>query len=115
MAKAGRRSKEVKHVGFRMPLDLYHEYLAVADTRGLDLTVLFLWALNECRPTLLLRHAKHQAALLHAALVDPQEVADDEDNESDMLVATNDLLRKIEDLATILRKRAVKDEGRQAA
>jgi hypothetical protein len=63
MARGGRKAKDTKHVGFRMPLDLYGDYLAVAEARGVDLTALFCWALSEFRPALLLRHEAHRAAL----------------------------------------------------
>src|SRR5207249_590201 len=64
---AGRKAKAMKHVGFRIPLHLYEEYFRVAEARSIDLTALFILVLNEFRPMLLLKHAKHQAAMLRAA------------------------------------------------
>jgi hypothetical protein len=115
MPKGGRKAKEMKHVGFRMPLDVYHDYLKVAEDRGLDLTVLFLWALNECRPTLLLRHAKHQAELMQAAMADPRQHADEKGVDGEMLDAAKALLSHMEGLAVILRKRTAKGDEASAA
>ena len=53
MAKGGRKSKEMKHVGFRMPLDVYQDYVMIAESRGVDLSAVFNWTLHEFRPTLL--------------------------------------------------------------
>jgi hypothetical protein len=102
---AARKTKEMKHVGFRMPIHLYEEYCRVAEARSIDLTALFLWVLNEFRPMLLLKHAKHQAAMLRAAIEDPQPGATQAD-EPDMLAATNELLHQMDAVSALLRKRS---------
>jgi hypothetical protein len=115
MAKVGRKAKEMKHVGFRIPLDLYQDYLSFAEARSVDLTALFLLCLNECRPMLLLKHAKHKTAMLNAALADPQQNAPDNEGEQTMIAAATDLIRQMEGLAIILRQRSSKECGQRAA
>ena len=106
---AGRKAKLMKHVGFRMPLQLYEEYCRVAEARSIDLTALFLWVLNEVRPLLLLKHAKHQAAMLRAAIEDPQHGTTQAD-EPDVLAAMSELLHQMDAVSALLRKRSAVGE-----
>jgi hypothetical protein len=115
MAKGGRKSKEMKHVGFRMPLDVYQDYVMIAESRGVDLSAVFNWTLHEFRPTLLLKHAQHQTAMLRAAVADPEQNAVEGGDKPDPLAALNDLVRQIQELASILHARSCKDDDRLAA
>jgi hypothetical protein len=67
MARTGRKSQEMRHVSFRMPADLHQDYIAVAQSRGVDMSALLNWVLEEHRPGLLLRRAEHATAMLRAA------------------------------------------------
>ena|SRR5947209_2515087 len=67
MANPGRRTKDARHVSFRMPSDVYDDYAAVAAMRGVDLSAVLNWVAVEYRPVLLLRRAEHLAAMLRAA------------------------------------------------
>src|SRR5438067_1619973 len=66
MDKTGKKSLDMKHVSFRMPADVHHEYLAVAQSRGVDLSAVLNWVLIEMLPVLVLRRAEHAAAMLRA-------------------------------------------------
>jgi hypothetical protein len=86
MTKNGRKTQEMRHVSFRMPASVHQDYVAVAQSRGVDLSALLNWILVEYWPLLLLRQAEHQAGMLHAAVVglprhaavgpDPQDALD---------------------------------------
>jgi hypothetical protein len=67
MSRSGRKSQEMRQVSFRMPLEVYQDYAAVAEFRGVDLSALLNWLLVEYRPQLLMRHAENGASLLRAA------------------------------------------------
>ena len=66
MAKTGKKSIDMHHVSFRMPAAVHQDYLAVAESRGVDLSAVLNWVLVEYWPTLLLRRAEHGAAMLRA-------------------------------------------------
>jgi hypothetical protein len=113
MAYTGRKAKNMKHVGFRMPLDLYDDYVAVAQSRGVDLSSVFNWTLNEFRPALLLNLAKHRAGMLRAAIADQQD--DDRDERAIMLAALTEMLAKMDGFASIVQKRSDISVAREAA
>jgi hypothetical protein len=114
MAKAGSKTKEMKHVGFRMPLDVYQDYVTVAEARGLDLSAVLNWATAEFRPVLLLKHAEYQTAMLRASIVGPQPPAPVDQQGGDALATINDLVRQMQELAAVLRTRAPGDSARLA-
>ena len=62
----GRKTQEMKHVSFRMPADVHADYVAVAESRGVDLSALLNWVTAEFRPVLLLRRAENDAGMLRA-------------------------------------------------
>jgi hypothetical protein len=66
MAKAGRKSEDMRQVSFRMPADVHQDYLAVAQHRGVDMSAVLNWVLVDYWPVLLLRRAEHGAAMLRA-------------------------------------------------
>ena len=50
----GQKGQGTKHVSFRMPPDLHADYVAVAQSRGVDLSAMLNWILVEYRPRALL-------------------------------------------------------------
>jgi hypothetical protein len=114
MPKPGRKADH-KHIGFRVPLDLYNDYLTVAEARGIDLTALLNWVLAEFRPVLLLKHAQHQAAMLRVHLIDPYKSPAEDGQESAALASANSVLQQMEQLAAILQNRPVNEEARRTA
>ena len=115
MANSGIKGEQMKHVGFRMPLDVYHDYLAVAEARGIDLTALLNWVTAEFRPALLLKHAQHQTAMLRATLADPQQNRVDDANAANAIASVNDLIRQMQELLAVLQRRPGGDGAREAA
>jgi hypothetical protein len=115
MAKAGRKTQEMKHIGFRMPLDVHRDYVTVAESRGVDLSAILNWVLNEFRPALLLKHAQHQAAMLRASIVDPQKGGAENDDKEEAITSLNGLIRQMQELTILLQKRPPSDGGQRAA
>jgi hypothetical protein len=59
-------NKRTKQVSFRMLGDVHADYVAVAESRGVDLSALLNWVVVEFRPLLLAEKAKHDAAMAKA-------------------------------------------------
>jgi hypothetical protein len=114
MAKAGRKTQEMRHVSFRMPTDVYLDYVTVAEARGVDLSSVINWVMVEFRPVLLLRHAEHKAAMLRAAVADAQPSTAGGTDTADAVARVNDLIRQLQELADILRRRASGEDKRRA-
>ncbi len=66
MSKTGRKTQEMRHVSFRMPVEVHADYVAVAESRGVDLSAVLNWLLIEHRPLALLLRAKNDALMLQA-------------------------------------------------
>lgn len=66
MSKSGRKTQEMKQVSFRMPAGVHEDYIAVAESRGVDLSALLNWVTAEFRPVLLLRRAENEVGMLRA-------------------------------------------------
>jgi hypothetical protein len=103
MSKPGRKTQETKQVSFRMPADVYHDYAAAAESRGVDLSALLNWVVTEFRPALLLREAHHAGAMLQAAMAMglPQHSPTGIDLEEWAKGLTN-LIAKLQDVASKL-------------
>jgi len=115
VAKSGRKTEEMRHVGFRMPVDVHRDYLAVAEARGIDLTALLNWVTAEFRPLLLLKHAEYHAGMLRAAIVDPQQSQVDDANAANAIASVNDLIRQMQELSAVLQRRSGGENARAAA
>jgi hypothetical protein len=113
MSKPGRKTQETKQVSFRMPADVYHDYAAAAESRGVDLSALLNWVVTEFRPALLLREAHHAGAMLQAAVAMglPQHSPTGIDRE-EWAKALNNLIAKLQDVASKLSARV---DGKMAA
>src|SRR4051812_11966481 len=99
MPKPGRRTKEMHHVSFRMPTDVYRDYAALAESRGVDLSAVLNWVMVEYRPLLLLRRAEYGAAMLRAAVVDlPDTIATAVDPQ-ESLTNLNRLIGQLQEVA----------------
>jgi hypothetical protein len=115
MARSGRKTQEMRHVSFRMPADVHQDYVAVAESRGVDLSALLNWVVVEYRPLLLLRHADNRAGMLRAAAAglplnlgvgpDPQEAIN----------RVNELIRQLQEVASKLSRHTSGDGSRPAA
>jgi hypothetical protein len=115
MAKSGRKTQLMKQVSFRMPTDVYEDYVTVAESRGVDLSALLNWIVVEYRPMLLLRRAENGAGMLRAAVaglpqhlsagLDPQEAVN----------RLNDLIRLLQQVASKLSEQVGGDGAKPAA
>lgn len=102
MPNAGKKTLEMRPVSFRMPADIYSEYLAVAQSRGVDLSAVLNWSLIEMLPVLLLRRAEHGAAMLRAMGVNlPQATGAGPDPQS-TLDKMNGVVHQLQDVASKL-------------
>jgi hypothetical protein len=114
MARAGRKTQEMKHFSFRMRADVYQDYATVAEARGVDLSALLNWILTEYRPVLLSRHAQYMAALLSAAVAGlPQGVPRVPDNQ-EALAKAKELLAQVQEVASTLAGQPVAEQRREA-
>lgn len=113
-AKPGRKTKEMHHVSFRMPADVYQDYVTVAEARGVDLSALLNWVVVEHRPQLLMRHAEHEMAMLRATTVGLPQTAQSPDQQ-EALSGFVELIRQLQEAAAKLSKRDVGEEKSKAA
>jgi hypothetical protein len=102
MAKARRKTQEMHHVSFRMPADVYQDYLAMAESRGVDLSAVLNWVVVDYRPMLLLRRAEHGAAMLRAAVASLPQTLGAGPDPQDSLRQVNELIRVLQDVASKL-------------
>jgi len=97
-----RKNQALKHVSFRMPADVHQDYVAVAESRGVDLSALLNWVVAEFRPVLLLRRAENEVGMARAvalgltphlgSAIDPQEA----------LKRLSELIAQLQDVASKL-------------
>src|SRR5947209_12972751 len=99
MARTGRKTQEMRHVSFRMPAEVHEDYVAVAESRGVDLSALLNWVVVEYRPMLLLRRAENRAGMLRAAVVGLPHGEGIGPDAQDALVRVNDLIRQLQEVA----------------
>jgi hypothetical protein len=114
MARTGRKTKEMRHVSFRMPADVYQDYIAVAESRGVDLSALLNWVAVEYRPMLLLRRAENGAGMLRAAVVGLPPGAGVGPDPQQALARVNELIRQLQEVASKLSAQMGSDDERRA-
>ena len=116
MAKTRRKTQEMHHVSFRMPADVYQDYLDMAESRGVDLSAVLNWVVVDYRPMLLLRRAEHGAAMLRAAVAAglPQTLGAGPDPQ-DSLRQVNELILMLQDVASKLSQQVGGNGARPAA
>src|SRR5215472_4159385 len=102
MAKIGRKTQEMKHVSFRMPARVHQDYVAVAETRGVDLSALLNWVVVEYWPMLLVKHAQHGGTLLRAAVIGLPPGAVTGPNPLEALERVNELIQQLQEVAAKL-------------
>ena len=73
MPKVGRKTQDMRHVSFRMPADVHKDYVAVAESRGVDLSAVLNWVVVEDLPLLCRALEIPLSQLLHGA--DPADLA----------------------------------------
>ncbi len=114
MANAGKKTLEMRPVSFRMPADVHQDYVAVAQSRGVDLSALLNWVLIEFWPVLLLRRAEHGAAMLRAVGANlPQSMGAGPDPQ-ETLAKVNGLIGQLQDVASTLAAQLGSGERRRA-
>ncbi len=98
-----------------MPADVHEDYVAVAGSRGVDLSALLNWVVVEYRPMLLLRSAEHQAGMLRAAVVGLPHGERVGPDAQEALSKVNEVIRQLQEVASKLVKQASGGgEGRAA-
>jgi len=114
MSIAGKKTLDMRQISLRMPADVYQEYLAVAQSRGVDLSAVLNWSLVEMLPVLLLRRAEHAAAMLRAVGVNlPQTTGAGPDPQA-TLDRMNAVIQQLQDVAAKLAREMGGGERRQA-
>jgi hypothetical protein len=113
MARTGRKA-EMRHVSFNMPVDVHLDYITVAQSRGVDLSAVLNWVLAEFRPTLLLRHAQHMAAMIRvsAAGLPQSETASLDSQEA--LARAKEMMAQLQEMASKLAGQASERQRREA-
>lgn len=114
MAKAGRKTQEMRHVSFRMPARVHQDYVAIAETRGIDLSALINWVVVEYWPMLLLKHAQHGGGLLRAAVAGLPPGAGMGPNPQEALGRVNELIRQLQEVAGKLVEQTNGEQRREA-
>jgi hypothetical protein len=97
-----------------MPLGLYNEFSAVAESRGVDMSGLLNWMCAEYRPMLLKKKAEHDANMIEAAKASLRENLVSPDGSKQALGTLRDLLKQMQDLYAELAKRALDEDARRA-
>src|SRR5260370_36984759 len=115
MARTGRKTKEMRHVSFRMPADVYQDYVAVAESRGVDLSAVLNWVAVDYRPMLLLRLAENGAGMLRAAVVGLPQAAGIGPDAPQALDRLNGLIGQLQEVASKLSRCVGGDGARPAA
>ena len=114
MTQRAQKGYATRTVAFRMPLDLYNEFSAVAESRGVDMSGLLNWMCAEYRPTLLKKKAEHDALMLEAAKASLRENLASAGDSRKALGTLRDLLKQMQDLYAQLSKRALDEDARMA-
>jgi len=102
MDKAGKKTLDMRHVSFRMPAEVHGEYLAVAQSRGVDLSAVLNWVLIEMLPVLLLRRAEHAAAMLRVVGVNLPQMTGAGPDPQATLDKMNAVIGQLQDVASKL-------------
>jgi hypothetical protein len=101
MPRTGRKA-EMRHVSFNVPVDVHQDYLTIAQARGVDLSAVLNWVLAEFRPTLLLRHAQHMAAMLRAGAAGLPQGEPTSQESQEALAKVKELMGHVQDVACAL-------------
>ncbi len=102
MSKSGWKSREMKHVTFRMTSDAHADYVAVARSRGMDLSALLNWVVSDYRPLLLMQQAEHDAAMFRAVAAGPPLSSGAGTDQQQALEKVNEVIRQLQDVAARL-------------
>ena len=114
MTQRAQRSYPTRTVAFRMPLGLYNEFSAVAESRGVDMSGLLNWMCAEYRPILLKKKAEYDAHVLGASKASLLENLDSPEGTREALGTLRDLLKGLQDMYAQLSKRALDEDARRA-
>ncbi len=115
MARTGRKTKEMRHVSFRMSADVHQDYVAVAESRGVDLSALLNWVLVEYHPLLLLRQAEHDAAMIRAAAAGLARNVGPGPDRQEAVAKLYELIRQLQGVASKLSRQTGGQENGKAA
>src|SRR5258708_6602964 len=55
MPKRAQKPRETRPFSFRLPVEVYNDLAAVAESRGVDVSSILNWIITEKRPALLLK------------------------------------------------------------
>lgn len=114
MARIGKKTLDMHSVSFRMPADVHRDYVAVAQSRGVDLSAVLNWVLVEHWPVLLLRQAEHGAAMLRAGGANLPQTMGAGPNPQETLARVDGVIRQLQDVASTLSAQIGGPERRQA-
>src|SRR5215831_3184180 len=114
MAPTGKKTLDMRNVSFRMPRDVHQDYVAVAQSRGVDLSALSNWVLVEMWPALLLRRAEHGAAMLRAVGANLPQMMGAGPDPQETLTKVEGLIGLLQDVACKLATLIGSGERRQA-
>jgi hypothetical protein len=114
MTKTGKKTLDMRHVSFRMPADVHQDYVAVAQSRGVDLSALLNWVLIEYWPVLLSKRADHGAAMLRAVGANLPQLTDPGPDTQELIARFDGLAAQLQEVASKL-LRHVGAERKQSA
>jgi hypothetical protein len=97
-----------------MPLDMYNDFSAVAEMRGVDMSGMMNWICAEYRPMLLKKKAEHEANMLEAAATNLRESIELSGQSERALGILRDLLKQLQDMYAMMSKRALDEDARRA-
>src|SRR5438552_19157779 len=105
----------MKHLSFRVPADVHQDYVAVAESRGVDLSAVLNWLLTEYRPLALLLRAKNDALMLQARVAGLSPGAIDTPAPAETLRELKELIVRLQEVVEKLAKRAGGSGAQSAA
>ena len=114
MTQRAQKSSSTRTVAFRMPLDIYTEFSATAESRGVDMSGLLNWICAEYRPALLKEKGEWDTRMLEAAKASLRENLASAGDSRKALGTLRDLLKQMQDLYAQLSKRALDEDARMA-
>jgi hypothetical protein len=115
MTKRAVKNYKTRSVSFRMPFDLYNEFSAVAESRGVDMSGLLNWMCADYRPRLLQSKAEYEARMLEAAAANLRENLAAGGGTDKALGVLRDLLKQLQDIYAEMMKRSLDEDERRRA